>query len=298
MTGPVGASHGRSTSFLASHASLPKHKDSGKGQSTGGGFSALVRNLKKKSEDESTEYLPDGQGPSRGLPSTGLKRNTAEFKEAEAQKKKEKERKKRAVNGDANGEEDGYSSSSSIPDGAVRGDDSETEAEREQGQEGATGRGPGQHEKDLVKRSESSRYFDNDPAESPAEELDEDSAVKQSDPPKDDDSNIRHETPLQGHSDGQGGSKAQANGDSKAHDHDEDGSRRQKSDGFDPEERMLRHDDERMRRLTDEAGKYPDTLKGVKPEVPPGPQNEIVLDPRISHMHVSTDRSFCPNVWS
>jgi hypothetical protein len=59
---------------------------------------------------------------------------------------------------------------------------------------------------------------------------------------------------------------------------------------------MLRHDDERMRRLTDEAGKYPDTLKGVKPEVPPGPQNEIVLDPRISHMHVSTDRSFCPRL--
>ena len=46
-------------------------------------------------------------------------------------------------------------------------------------------------------------------------------------------------------------------------------------------------DGERERKLTDEAGRRPAGLPAVKKEEMPGPRNEIVLDPRISAMHVS-----------
>jgi hypothetical protein len=39
--------------------------------------------------------------------------------------------------------------------------------------------------------------------------------------------------------------------------------------------------------MTDEAGGFPDGLQGVKPEAPPGSQNQIILEPRLPQIHVS-----------
>jgi hypothetical protein len=55
-------------------------------------------------------------------------------------------------------------------------------------------------------------------------------------------------------------------------------------------ERSDTHDSERNRKMTDEMGRYPAMLKGVKEEEVPGNRNDIVLDPRVTHMHVS-----CPD---
>jgi phospholipase D1/2 len=52
-------------------------------------------------------------------------------------------------------------------------------------------------------------------------------------------------------------------------------------------ERSDTHDSERNRKYTDEVGRYPAMLKGVKEEEAPGNRNDIILDPRVTHMHVS-----------
>jgi phospholipase D1/2 len=59
---------------------------------------------------------------------------------------------------------------------------------------------------------------------------------------------------------------------------------------------------DRSRTLTDEAGRLPDGVPGVKDEEPPGPRNEIVLDPRISYLQVSlgvvsTRRGYAQWAW-
>jgi len=214
----------------------------------------------KRHEEGSTTALDQAEKPSKGLPATGLKKNTQEWKDGQ----KEMERKRRKRRGSV-------SSSSSIPSDAT-GSGDETYEEREKGQEGPLGRGPGAHEREID--GDEGDGYGGDVVESPTEENGDmgkgkgkefPNGVNQA-PNGDGDTNTRHDGEEDGHGED---------------DHDEG------DDTFDPEERIVRRDSHRARKLTDESGNFPDGLPGVKDEEPPGPRNEIVLDPRISYMHVS-----------
>ncbi|WRT67553.1 uncharacterized protein IL334_004525 [Kwoniella shivajii] len=207
----------------------------GSGANKTGNFSGIVSNLvkKKKTEDDRDSALSiDGTTPSKGLPSTGLKRNTKEWKEAQHSRK--------------NRSDSSASSSSSIPDDATGNEDGRTEEERIKGQEGPEGKGPGNHERFIS----NGHAITDSPESSPTTE----------NPP----------------------SVSQQNGAHKKV--DSLTINRDKYD-IDPEEKAERRDSEKARKRTDELGRRPDAMDAVKEEEGPGPRNEIVLDPRISHMH-------------
>jgi hypothetical protein len=225
------------------------------------GFDGLVQKaIGKKQQEGSSVALDQDSGPSKALPSTGLKKNTQEWKDAE----REKERKRRK----GRKREGSVSSSSSIPSGATAGSDDETTEQREGGQEGPLGRGPGGHEREIKENGGGGgeRGYGGDLVESPVNEK-------------------RKVFPNGVNSAPKSNGHTQTRHDGSTEEDDDDHG--EGEDGFDPEERIIRRDSHRARKLTDESGKFPDGLPGVKDEEPPGPRNEIVLDPRISYMHVS-----------
>lgn len=275
MSGPAGsgaaaAHHGTP---LTSRLNL-LHQDSSRSTSSAG-FGGLVHKLQqKKHSGESQDPTPDGVRPSKKLPSTGLKRNTQEWKEQHGE-------------GDA---DDGLrrhrsraSSSSSIPSDAR----SDATPEREEDQEGPLGNGPGRHERRILDNGKG-RVFD-----SPTEEKSS-IADDQNSPPMDRDEDRSLVPGSANHEDGEraarGGGHRDAGEGAKEtideRDKHEGGSNRL-TYGDDPEQKVISRDQEPYKRLTDEVGGYPMGLKGVKGEEPPGPRTEIVLDPRITHIHVS-----------
>jgi hypothetical protein len=223
---------------------------------------------KKKSEGSSTFLPEDDDKPSKGLPHTGLKKNTQEYQDQQAERAKKGKGKGKGLE-----RRESYSSSSSIPSNATGSDDDEDEEERIAGQEGALGRGKGRHEREIHEDGRQGYENGGDMVESPTEEEHQPNGSStpdgKSQAPKANGYASKHERRLE-------------NGDREEDEHHNDG-----EDGFDPEERMIRRNSRRNNKLRDESGHFPDGLPGVKPEEPPGPRNEIVLDPRISHMHVS-----------
>jgi phospholipase D1/2 len=125
-------------------------------------------------------------------------------------------------------------------------------------QEGARGRGPGRHEREIPDGDDGNRHVVDSPTEEGPGDGDKD------EPPKAGSTNIRHDEPL---------------------DTTESGRCYQQSN-IDQGEKFEGRGSERNRKLTDEIGRMPDGLPGVKEEEAPGPRNEIVLAPRISHLQV------------
>ncbi|WVR06183.1 hypothetical protein IAU60_003213 [Kwoniella sp. DSM 27419] len=258
MSGPAGA--GAAKGLLAGNGG------NGKGN---GSFASLVHNMveKKKSDGAANNDSLIGVIPSKGLPSTGLKRNTKEWQEANGHGGEHKTRSRSSS----------ASSASEIPDSATKEEDARTDAERERQQEGAEGKGPGGHEHLVLNGHGGSNghQFTDSPEASPTNEHPPD----QSTPSADKDA------------------KNHLNGDDEEKQKQEDHenkvelltARRGRYD-IDPEERTDRRDSSRERQKTDEIGRRPDGLPGVKDEEGPGPRNEIVLGPRISHMHYHQHR--------
>ncbi|WWD04615.1 hypothetical protein V865_002686 [Kwoniella europaea PYCC6329] len=222
-------------------------------------FTGLVSNLiqKKRSEDDSNGQLDlDGKAPSKGLPSTGLKRNTKEWKEA-------------------NDDNESVSSSSSIPSNATGDDDERPQADQERDQEGAEGKGPGRHER-YIPNGEANNITES-PESSPMEEK----ALKPFPQSPSEDIQYRRQNGYD-----------HSQHDDKHKDKDEaiKLTIHKDSHDVDPEERADRRDSERERKKTDELGRRPDVMSGVKDEEGPSSRNEIVLDPRISYLHVHQRR--------
>jgi len=286
MSGPAGS--GQPQNPALSRLNLARNNAS----NHSGGFASLVNNLVQHHKgDQSGEHLPDDVKPSKGLPSTGLKRNTKEWKEE---------------HGDCDGctrypnghdrrrgsRSSSVSSSSSIPSDVGP---NET-PEREEDQEGALGWGKGRHERRILDNGEG-RMTDS-PMQDEPDSIQENGGQPQNKntPPKE---RSESDSLVQGGRDDAGAAKRDGGHGLKEDlaDHREkkleqgreekEGGANRLTYGDDPEQRIISRDDERLRKLTDEAGRYPDGLKGVKGEEPPGPRLDIVLDPRISHMHVS-----------
>lgn len=258
--------------------SKAEQEDPGRGhgvaQPGGPKFNKLVGNLmghKAEAGTTSTDHLA-AINPSKTLPSTALKRNTDQWKkenpEEAAKDAQKRERPSRA------------SSSSSIPSQATKGEDERTEAEKQKGQEGPRGRGPGHHEEEVqtdqgwftgllntalgtgtgtTRESSAQETSDRTVVDSPSSEYTDSPA---------------YPTPSTGQTSGQP---------------DHRGS--QDQSGEKPEKKASEvfegRDGERESKLVNEAGKRPHGLAAVKKEEMPGPRNEIVLQPRVTHMHVS-----------
>jgi len=236
----------------------------------GAGFAGVVRSLRqRKKEGGSSPSLPDRVGPSKGLPSTGLKRNTQEWKDKH---KRPNERKRSGSK----------STSSSILSSATASgsEDGDGGGSRVREHEGAEGRGPGKHERDL-QNGHGQAQEQGQWTESPTEEEPSMQFLNKSRPPKDGDENVRTETRL---ANGHGGAHQEEGGNRK----DAETNGHGEGNGADSEETMMGRNEGRNRKLTDEVGHMPDGLPGVKKEQAPGPRNEIVLDPRVSHMNVSS----------
>lgn len=100
--------------------------------------------------------------------------------------------------------------------------------------------------------------------------------------------------------------KEQSKGKGKGKQPENDDPSRRESDGaaqtstprIDPEEQVESRYSKTNRQLTDEVGRYPEGLGGVKPEDPPGSQNQIILGPRLPLINVSQAWSpFSPACW-
>lgn len=283
MSGPAGKS---GNTPLASRINLARNSSS----RASAGFSNLVHNLRQKHQDgEGRVDLPEDVKPSKGLPSTGLKKNTKEWKEKHGEEEE--------PGNDVDGERRRHSrasSSSSIPSDAR----SDAEAEREEDQEGALGDGPGRHERRIFENGEdgSGRYMESPTGEEPPADVNgnglQDVGEKQqrATPPKEKTEeksmiggSANHVLGMKGAHAHRGGSKLPEHGTTPEKEAD-DG--KELTYGSDPDQKVIHRGEDPYRRLTDEVGRYPAGLKGVKGEEPPGPRNEIVLDPRISHIHV------------
>lgn len=275
----------------------------GKGANKGANFVGIVHALKKNEHsNQSRTQVPDDQAPSRHLPDTGLKRNTQEWKDAEADKKEKGKERRKNGKGKERSRSGSISSSSSIPSDARSSsgeEEEETLNDRRKGQEGALGRGPGRHERTIPvpKRDKdgddeggSGQYLDNGGPmhDSPQDEESSMSFPNGGGKTANGDDKRLHHTRVEGqlNKTGPEGMKDGRPDSGRLQKHRQkgkEGGKGEESDGFDPEERV----DEKKRLMTDEKGNTPDPLMGVKKEEPPGPRNQIVLDPRISHMHVS-----------
>lgn len=239
------------------------------GKGAAGGQGALFNLVHKAKETynpqaSSTTNLAE-KGPSKGLPSTGLKRNTQEWKDEHGEAHK-------GENGRADGDPQAEphqrktrltrrASASSIPSDAEGDEDERTDEQRQRDQEGPAGRGPGKHEKDLSGVRVGPGHF----TESPTEE----------NPPEPEA--------------GEAGEAPKANG--TAHRSEEPLDTKHKEAERHPDRESGQQGDFKVnsrRKSTDELGRAPDGLPGVKDEEPPGPRNEIVLDPRISHIQVGS----------
>lgn len=280
--------------YLLIYHTGPMSHGHGSGQKDGG-FAALVNsvidNKKSKTDDDDSSNSQAEKAPSKGLPATGLKKNTLEWQESNESKAREN------GNGNGNGQRPSssrQSSSSSIPSNADGSADSRTQKEREHDQEGPRGRGPGGHEPDL-------RLNDGPMHDSPTEEKATpsippprgsagDGAATPA-PPEYFRDNAKEDIPdrsddgeHQANGDaGRKGKGKEVNGDVSDDTSDDDD---QPPEGIDPEEHVRSRNAKGNRKMTDEAGHYPEGLKGVKDEFPPGSQNEIILGPRLPQIHV------------
>lgn len=248
----------------------------------------MVKNKKASQKDDAG---PDDVKPSKGLPATGLKRNTNEWKEKHGDGA-----------GPTNGikRSDSVSSSSSIPSDV--NDDQSSIGEEDQ--EGALGRGKGRHEDKIWYEGDGQRITDS-PSNEEAPNLErdapngdgQDDATKKPPPAeRNDDESLVPKEAGSSNKDGavrDGGHglrkdmdnldrRREENGDGQLQ-----GAARKSTYDDDPEQKVIGRNDARMRKLTSETGRYPDGLKAVKGEEPPGPRLDIVLDPRVSHLHVS-----------
>lgn len=269
---------------MASRLNLHHHHSN-----SSAGFVGLVGNIVKHRKASEDDHTPDGVKPSKRLPATGLKRNTDEYKQEhkDCDGCVDDERPK------ARRGESGYSSSSSIPSDAV----SDATPEREEDQEGALGRGKGRHERKILDNGRGRVY------DSPTEDLSSYLGHKQNVPPRDkgeEDSLVPDQESTHDQPDGpaarsagkdiQDGvarhrEKLEENGVSP-----EEGGSNRLTWADDSDQKIISRNEEFNRKLTDEVGRYPEGLQAVKDEEPPGPRLDIVLDPRISHLHV---RRFC-----
>lgn len=273
----------------------------GAGRPMGDGLAGLVHHMavKHKEGDLDMRAQPDDMHPSKGLPATGLKRNTQEWRDNhEDEDGKDKGRR-------PNGGRRRHSSSSSIPSNATGSDDERrrTGSGNGEGQEGAAGRGPGRHEEDLVPNGYGGggegQYTD-----SPLEELPSIPLPSAQLPPDQwaepepvtSPKGVRSIPAVARRASrmGDGGEDSDRDTEEEEEEEEEldgrDGSNRADSNGhngIDKEEMIESRDSKRNRTLTDERGRYPDGLPGVKEEIAPGPQNDIILEPRITHMNVS-----------
>lgn len=261
-------------------------------------LAGLVSRLRKNPKERSAASSQDDSAPSKKLPPTGLKRNTEEWRQAHKDELKGEEN--RPKNSQGRSKKGGgwgrHDSSSSIPDNAT----ADGEEERPEDQEGAEGRGPGRHEPRLgndIPMTDSpaeedglvEKYEDilgpaisvSIPSGATAQDGEAKSGFTLSET-----NGARDVHNPNGHS----GSNGFVHGGSNTNHEIKEGideQPRQQEEEFLQEERAAKHDSERNRKLTDEMGNRPDTLPAVKDEERPGPRNEIVLDPRVVHMHVS-----------
>jgi hypothetical protein len=243
------------------------------GQSNGGGgFAGLVKNaLEHKHEQTGEDEEKVRKAPSKGLPSTGLKKNTLEWKERngrEGSKENEDDRPSTSR----------QTSSSSIPSDAAGEEDERSGRERRRDQEGPLGKGPGRHEPQI-------KLNGGDLYDSPVEEKDmpsipaprgsagDGSATPV--PPEYFQDQAKEDIPEGGHgSSGKGKEKGDSTG--------------RPQNGIDPEEHTLSRNESKIaKRFTDEAGHYPEGLLATKDEAPPGSQNTINLKSRTPLIHVS-----------
>lgn len=258
---------------------------------TNGGFAALVNNViegKKSNKSEDGESQQTNKAPSKGLPATGLKKNTLEWQESNGSGKQQ--------NGDGGQQQrrlsqqsSRQSSSSSIPSNADGSLDKRTRSERQHDQEGPAGRGPGGHEPDLrlndEPMQESPQSSTHELASIPAPRGSAGDGAATPVPPEYFRDNAKEDIPNRGTAEDKAGNGMDTKGKGKGKQIEtEDGD---KGDGFDPEEHVEDRQSGNIRKLTDEAGRFPEGMSGVKPEAPPGSQNQIVMDPRLPQIHVS-----------
>lgn len=251
-----------------------------------GGFAALVHSAmegKKAKGDKDDGEDTANKAPSKGLPATGLKKNTDEYKNKVAEKK---ERKKQNGGPRASPTPSRQSSSSSIPSNADGSQDPRTGDERRHDQEGPAGRGPGGHEPDL--RLNDGPMHDSPQSERhaalpsiPAPRGSAGDGTATPVPPEYFRDNAQEDIPDRSvrkaamNDDPKGKGKGRQQ-DINGHDSD-----------FDPEEHVESRTSGQNRKMTDEVGRLPEGLQGVKPEAPPGSQNEIILAARLPDIHVS-----------
>ena len=260
-------------------------------------FASLVNKVRSNGTAEtSSDALHDH--PSAALPNTGLKRNTDEYKG--------KNRQSRSSSA---------SSSSSIPSTLRPGDQEETAKE----QEGPLGQGAGHHEAQIpLSQSPTSierpALHSDDSIPPPRQAshslsngqdtarggLNGDQglakgladtlslgAVYQGA------TNIFHAKGLNEAAidvDDEPDKAAQSQGDpwdSPPHKRQATTASINRDNAIDPDERILPRSSDQVPKLADESGRLPDGLAGVKQQDAPGPMQNIVLDPRISHIHVS-----------
>jgi len=248
------------------------------------GFANLVKNaLEHKHENGSQHEV--NKAPSKGLPATGLKKNTEEWQEQNGGSK-----------GKGKGDRPSSSrqtSSSSIPSDADGETDERSPRERNRDQEGPLGRGPGKHEPEIKVNGGS--IHDSPEEETvpsvPAPRGSAGDGTATPAPPEYFQDQTKEGIPDRyfGSSEDKGRetdnvSKAEGkSGEGKGKERDET------PEGIDPEEHVIPRTDKKIaKRFTDEAGHYPEGLQPVKDEAPPGSQNAIILNSRTPLINVST----------
>jgi len=244
-----------------------------------GGFAGLVRNALDHKHQNGSEPQID-KAPSKGLPATGLKKNTEEWQEQH-----------RGTEGKGKGgmsSRSRQSSSSSIPSDADGDEDERSPRERQRDQEGPLGRGPGKHEPELrvnggsIHDSPEGEHAPSVPA--PRGSAGDGKATPA--PPEYFQDQTREGIPDRffGSSEDKGREARNAvNGGDKGKGKERDDAQ----EDIDPEERVVPRTDKKIaKRFTDEAGHYPEGLQPVKDEVPPGSQNAIVLNSRTPNINV------------
>ena len=254
-----------------------------------GGFAALVHSAmegKKSRGDNDSGEETAKKAPSKGLPATGLKKNTEEYKKGASERRE----KQKVQNGGprASPTPSRQSSSSSIPSNADGSEDPRTGDERRHDQEGPAGRGPGGHEPDLRLNDgpmhdspQSERHVDLPSIPAPRGSAGDGTATPV--PPEYFRDNAQEDIPDRSQRKAGSHEGVKGKGKGKGRQQDTNG----EDSEFDPEEHVESRNSGQNRKMTDEVGRLPDGLKGVKPEAPPGSQNEIVLAARLPDIHVS-----------
>lgn len=215
-----------------------------------GGFASLVSDLihRQHSEEKSDHPIKNGQ---LNIGINVSKDLPTTGLKRNTKKWLEKEAERGDDNEDPQSKSGCQSYSSSLPTDAEGRDDSSTMSQQGRDRNEAAGRGSGQHEKFF------SNIFDDHVAESPVE--------------------------------GHGGCPSNPVPKSLANlarviriDDSAKSFREQQSNS-----QSMSRSSSVQKQILDEAGRFPNQLPGMKCEDRPGPMNEIYLEPRITHIHVS-----------